>query len=228
MVPQYSPQEIAEYLSAFAEAIEIIWLKDELVDQTVARRAASGLAVLLEDPRPSVAITAGLYQSLLYEQAGRANRALEVLGPALREVPQQAAVVGFFSRLQRCRMLRDQDQPVAAWALLTLLQARCDQWFTDSQLSQAAQAAVLLAQVRLAVKLAGEVDGDQSRSGRRLVRSGSPADRPAIRAGCPLQPPRSAIGSGGADADRRNGKQRPPAGCLAIALRLYFSSNLLS
>lgn len=146
----YKFESIRNDLSAFADALALAWAEGEGEDDAQAvRAAASSLAVLLEDDRPGVAPAATLYQAVLYQRAGRSDRAMQVLDLALQPLPPDAASFAFFSRLLRCRYLARRGGHAVAWSLLLKLEERCQDWFDSPEARQEAMRAVAL--VRLEV-----------------------------------------------------------------------------
>jgi hypothetical protein len=135
-------------LSAFAEALAVAWADDQEDHALQAQQAASTLGILLEDERPAVAVTATLYQALLYQRADQAERALAVLDLAMGSLPVGGEAPAFFARVLRCRLLAQQGGYATAWALLLRLEERAYDWFETDQTRQEAARAVSL--VRLA------------------------------------------------------------------------------
>jgi hypothetical protein len=153
--PQSGPAEapsreglrsLHDELSAFAEALAVVWSSDDGDDHiTQVRRCASALGVLLEDERPGVAPAAAMYQALLYRRADRLDRALAVLDLATKPLPRGGQAWAFFSRLLRCRVLAHQGRHALAWSLLLKLEERALEWFEAAgQGEQAARAARLV------------------------------------------------------------------------------------
>lgn len=97
-----------------------------------------GLALYMDDPRGGVVEAARLWQGVGYRRAGRPDRALQVLRPAI--TPPTSRVVGLYARLERCRALADKGRFAAAIALALRLSGRVDAWFEqqDAQTRKAA------------------------------------------------------------------------------------------
>ncbi len=136
---------VHDSLLAFREAIGAVWSDetDEAVEGHI-RRAASALGVLLEDEDRGVASAAALYQALLYQRAGRLDRALSVLELAFKPLPDDQRPLAFLSRLLRCRMVAQQGRHAVAWALLLRLEERAHDWLGDSPRADEAARAVML------------------------------------------------------------------------------------
>ena len=139
-------QAIHRDLTAFADALALAWADAETEEaSSQARQAAGLLAVLLEDQRPQVAAAATLYQALLYQRAGRGERARVVLDVALQTLPDGGESLALFSRLLRCRSLAEDGAQVVAYSLLLRLEERCQEWFTlPDELAQASRAVALV------------------------------------------------------------------------------------
>ncbi len=143
---QWSRMNTLSGLSAFVAAFESIWQER---DSDEARReaisdAAYGLAVVLEDRRKDVALTARLWQAYLNAQIGKLARATELLPEAMSK-PEKPMGVGTYARILRCRYSAGPEggYPVAI-ALLARLEERCLQWFRDDPRAYPAQRAAAL------------------------------------------------------------------------------------
>ncbi|MCH7814791.1 MAG: hypothetical protein IID40_12315, partial [Planctomycetes bacterium] len=137
-------------LTAFANALGAAWAEasdQERVDRI--RKAASSLAILLEDDRPAVAAAAVMYQAYLLGQLERYDRALSVLALALEPIDAEAPAFTFYARLLRCRYLARQGGFAVAWSLLLRLEERCHDWFESRESREEAIRTVAL--IRLQV-----------------------------------------------------------------------------
>lgn len=135
-------------LRAFAEAFASLWPTPEVKKETrraALRRAASDIAVVLEDDRPGVAAGAQLWQAYLYAQSDRLPRAIDLL-PAALSKPPNGDVFGFYARLLRCRYVaREHGGFAAAAALLARIEKRGADWFeAESDQEAASRAAALV------------------------------------------------------------------------------------
>lgn len=101
------------------------------------RRAASGLAPLIEDRNRAVSAAATLWQACLRSNDSDRARALSVLAPPLADPAPGSMPYAFFARLLRCRLIAERGRdgkddhdpsPVAALALLMQIEERCDEW----------------------------------------------------------------------------------------------------
>jgi tetratricopeptide (TPR) repeat protein len=133
-------QECIELLRAFATLFRALGsvpttgpAHDELLS------ACGGLAGYFEDPRTGISEAAKLWQGVAYRRAGKPERALQVLRPAL-SVPASRRL-GFWARLERCRALADRGDFAAALALGLRLSARVDAWFEEEDQTTRRQAA---------------------------------------------------------------------------------------
>jgi len=119
-----------ETLKAFAQAIRAYLTAEADADPArTARRAASGLSVLLEDDNPQVAAAAAFWQACLRATDPDPTPALAVLDPAVIDPPPGSLRFGFFSRLLRCRVLAARGGSAAALALLLQVEERANDWF---------------------------------------------------------------------------------------------------
>ncbi|MCP4251032.1 MAG: hypothetical protein GY778_28680 [bacterium] len=126
--------EIHRDLTAFANALAAAWAEGSDPDRVGRiRKAASSLAVLLEDDRPAVAGAAVMYQAYLLGQLERYDRALSVLDLALQPIVDEAPAFTFYARLLRCRYLARQGGFAVAWSLLLRVEERCHDWFDSPE-----------------------------------------------------------------------------------------------
>jgi tetratricopeptide (TPR) repeat protein len=128
---QLSIKERAELLDTFGKlframtnsSMEAALSRDALLD------ACGDLAGYFDDPNDAVVESAKFWQGAAYRRAGRADRALAVLRPAI--AAPEARRLGLLGRLQRCLALGDKQNYDAAIALCLKLEARVDAWFED-------------------------------------------------------------------------------------------------
>ena len=133
-------------LKAFAQALRAFLVKEADVDPArAARRAASGLSVILEDDNPQIAAAAAFWQACLRAMEPDPTPALELLDSAIVDPPPDAPRYGFLSRLLRCRQLAARGGPAVALALLMQVEERADDWFkTESDRADATRACAYL------------------------------------------------------------------------------------
>lgn len=86
--------------------------------------ACIAVSMYLDDPNRGVAESAKLWQGVAYRRAGRAERTLQLLWPAIGDLSSNR--VDFFARVERCRSLTDKGQYVAALALAVKLEEHLD------------------------------------------------------------------------------------------------------
>ena len=91
--------------------------------------ACVGLAVFVDDPNPGIAQSAKLWQGVAYRQAGRPDRTLNLLLPAIASL--RSSRVDFFIRLERCRALSNKRLFIAALSLVMKLEKRVNVWLAS-------------------------------------------------------------------------------------------------
>lgn len=122
--------EELDCLRAFAEMFAALAVDPDSDD--ASRRltdACIGLALYADDPREQIVESAKLWQAVAYRRACKPDRALQVLRPVLGA--PSARIIGFYSRVIRCRALADRRNHAAAIALALRLGHRADVWFND-------------------------------------------------------------------------------------------------
>jgi hypothetical protein len=121
-------------LRAFADS-QRAYLSSSAAAETAShrRRAASAIAPLLEDSDKQVASAARMWQAALRASEDDSAPALYILEPALMEPSPGSLPYAFFSRLLRCRLIAARGGSAAALALLTQIEERANDWFTDAQ-----------------------------------------------------------------------------------------------
>ena len=139
-----------ETLQAFASGLRAYLLPGS----NESRRAASGLAPLIEDRNRAVSAAATLWQACLRSSDSEPDRALSVLAPPLANPAPGSMPYAFFARLLRCRLIAERGgegkddhgpSPTAALALLMQIEERCDEWLADAvQRDNAMRAAQLV------------------------------------------------------------------------------------
>ncbi|MBX3396074.1 MAG: hypothetical protein KF841_11975 [Phycisphaerae bacterium] len=87
--------------------------------------AGVGVSTYLDDPNAAVAQSARLWQGVAYRRAGRPDRSLQILWPAIGSLSSNR--LDFFARVERCRALADQKRYVAALALAVKLEEHLDE-----------------------------------------------------------------------------------------------------
>jgi len=117
-------------LKAFEQALRAFLVIAADVDPSrAARRAASGLSVIVEDGNPRIAAAAAFWQACLRAMEPDPTPALDILDRAIVDLPTEAPRYGFFSRLLRCRLVAARGGSAAALALLMLVEERAGDWF---------------------------------------------------------------------------------------------------
>lgn len=133
-------------LKAFAQAIRAYLVTEADGDPSrAARRAASGLSIVLEDDNPQIAAAAEYWQACLRSMEPDPAPALDILDRATSDLPNDAPRFGFFSRLLRCHLVAARGGPAAALALLMQVEERADEWFkVDTDRAEAIRACAWL------------------------------------------------------------------------------------
>jgi hypothetical protein len=108
--------------------------------------ACDGLAAYLDDSDLGIVESARLWQAVAYRRAGKADRALQILRPAL--TPPSRARIGFWNRIQRCRALADRGEHAAAISLSLQLSTRVGAWLDDEPPAARRQAVQTIDQLR--------------------------------------------------------------------------------
>ncbi len=141
--------EVADALGRFVPQREVVRTARAGDAQEAARRAASRLAVLLEDDRPQVAAAAALWQASLRARESDPSRAMSVLGLVLSRPRQGTLPFAFFARLLRCRILASRGGHAVALALLTQLEDRSDIWMAREADRTNALRAITLVEIQV-------------------------------------------------------------------------------
>ncbi len=133
-------------LNAFLGALHVFLLPQEHDNVARAlRRAASGLAPLLERAEPDIVAAAALWYAMLRAGEKSKRSALSVLDPVLKGRPTAGTNFAFYGRLLRCRLIADRSSPPTALALLLQLEDMLGDWFEeDESQGQAARSLLLL------------------------------------------------------------------------------------
>jgi len=117
-------------LKAFAQALRAYLAIEADGDPSrAARRAASGLSIILEDDNPQIAAAAAFWQACLRAMEPDPTPSLDILDRAIVDLPTDAPRFSFFSRLLRCRLVAARGGPAAALALLMQVEERANDWF---------------------------------------------------------------------------------------------------
>ncbi|MCB9856734.1 MAG: hypothetical protein H6818_13725 [Phycisphaerales bacterium] len=120
-----------EMLRAFGQVFRAIAADDESdASKEALMSACVELAIYADDPDDRVVAAAKLWQAAAYRRAGRADRTLQMMRPALGAGIGSAAE--FYGRLERCHALADAGQFVAAIALVTKIEGKIDDWMIES------------------------------------------------------------------------------------------------
>ena len=136
-----------DMLRAFAKMFAVLGQEGDV--EAVRRKltdACIGLATYVDDANAGVVESAKLWQGAAYRRAGRPNRALQLLVPAL--APSTSSRVDFLTRIERCRALADSGSYVAALSLALKLADATEAWFEDDDQAVRKKAADTLRWVR--------------------------------------------------------------------------------
>ncbi len=139
-------QDRLDMLRAFADLFAALGAADGSQRATAQLTdACIGLAVFVDDANLGIAESAKLWQGVAYRRAGRADRTLNLLRPAIGSL--RSSRVDFFMRMERCRALVDRGHFVAAQSLAMRLEKRVNVWLIkedDSARKRAADCLRLL------------------------------------------------------------------------------------
>ena len=139
-------QDRVDMLRAFADLFAALGAADGSQRATARLTdACIGLAVFVDDANLGIAESAKLWQGVAYRRAGRADRTLNLLRPAIGSL--RSSRVDFFTRMERCRALTDEGRFVAAQSLAMRLEKRVNTWLVkedDSARKRAADGLRLL------------------------------------------------------------------------------------
>ena len=116
----------AETIGAFVDLFKNVELASGDAAQEIWRKAARGLAVARESQDAEVASAAQLWQAFALEQAGKRDRALEVLPDALAK-PEHLPY-DLMSRLLRIRLVAESGQYAASVSLLSRAETSLKNW----------------------------------------------------------------------------------------------------
>lgn len=120
-----------QMLRAFAETFRAIADND---DSEASRKALTSacveLAIYTDDEDEGIAAAATLWQAAAYRRAGRADRTLQMMWPALGR--SDGSIIDYFGRLERCRALADAERYVAAITLSIKIEGKVDEWMIDT------------------------------------------------------------------------------------------------
>ena len=110
-----------DMLRAFADTFAALAVADgsSKANQKLTE-ASVGLAIYADDPEPGIVESAKLWQGVAYRAAGRPDRALRLLRPALGSLSSNRA--DLMARMERCRALADRGQFIAAISLAMKLE----------------------------------------------------------------------------------------------------------
>lgn len=142
-----SLQAQADVLLAFARLFSALG-KDPLDPKTkeALLDACNDLAPYLDEADAGLVESARLWQAVAYRRAGRAERALQLLRPALAS--PSSARLGLWFRIERCRALADRGQYAAAVSLAQQLASRTASWLSDETPGVRASAAQTIDRLR--------------------------------------------------------------------------------
>ncbi len=139
--------ERVELLRAFAATFSAL-ASDDGSDAAAARLtdACIGLSAFVDEPRLELVESVKLWQAVAYRRAGRPDRALRLLRPALGRL--SFTRVDVLSRMLRCRILADRGMYPAALSLAQKLGKWTDVWPGDEGKQLAPRAAASLRLLR--------------------------------------------------------------------------------
>lgn len=128
---QHELTDRRDMLAAFAGLFDAMAELDASSDKSVVRLidACIGVSAYLDDPNPGVAESAKLWQSVAYRRAGRPDRSLQILWPAIGRL--SSSRIDFFARIERCRSLADRGLYVSALALAMKLEEHRHDWLSN-------------------------------------------------------------------------------------------------
>lgn len=123
--------QMSDTVAAFVELFGAVRLGPDTDEATAEtwRKAGRGLAVARESLEPQVAAAAQLWQAYALDRAGRRERALEVLAPALAK-PEELPY-DLLSRLLRMRLVADSGEYAAAVGLLARMEWALNDWMDN-------------------------------------------------------------------------------------------------
>lgn len=137
-------------LKALLKALHVLLVPDDHEDVARAmRRAASGLAPLLERTEPDIVAAAALWYATLRADEKNKDAALSVLSPALQSRPSAGIPFAFYARVLRCRLIADRSSPPTALALLLQLEDMLDDWFDDDATRDQASRSLVLVRAHI-------------------------------------------------------------------------------
>ena len=127
---QQALRERIDMLRAFATTFRAIAANDESdASKSALMTACVELAIYTDDADRQIATSAKLWQAAAYRRAGRADRTLQMMWPALAR--NDGSIADFFARLERCRALSDAGRHVASATLAIKIEGRIDEWLSD-------------------------------------------------------------------------------------------------
>ncbi|HNQ21477.1 MAG TPA: hypothetical protein PKK06_00100 [Phycisphaerae bacterium] len=161
-----------EVLAAFAQALEAMVAADlrQDADGSRRRRAASGLAPLLEQAEPGVSSAALLYSAVLRADEDR-DRVLTLLDLPLKTPASKDLPYALYTRLLRCRLLAEGGGHAAALALLFQLEEHCPNWLSDAAAGADAVRTVALGQLQMLADWHSRLSKPDQEDARRWCRS---------------------------------------------------------
>lgn len=141
--------EKLDIVSDFARAVTQFALsKAGQAESSEMTKAASGLSLWLDDDRAEIADAALLWQSMLYREQGKIDRALALL--PLPVTPVNNSTARYYARLERCAILAAQGRTALALALMLKMEERCSIWFADERRGEHAFCTITWLRLRIA------------------------------------------------------------------------------
>lgn len=130
LLPETPEHEDVEMLRDFGVAVKQFALsRAGRADKAALAQSASNLAIWLDDDRHDIPPSAILWQCLLYQEAGRQDRALETI-PAVH-TPVEGNPAAFYSRILRCQIHAQGGRHSLALALILRMEEHCGGWFAE-------------------------------------------------------------------------------------------------
>ncbi|MCA9254663.1 MAG: hypothetical protein KDA33_03455 [Phycisphaerales bacterium] len=122
-----SQKRRVELLRAFLQVFQAIVAADgSEASNDALMSACVELAIYTDNANDEIVSAAKLWQAAAYRRAGRSDRTLQMMRPALGRSNGVAA--DFYARIERCYALADAGQFVGALALAAKIDGRIDEW----------------------------------------------------------------------------------------------------
>ncbi|HPF40031.1 MAG TPA: hypothetical protein P5081_03790 [Phycisphaerae bacterium] len=126
-----SQKRRVELLRAFLQVFQAIAAADgSEASNDALMSACVELAIYTDNANDEIVSAAKLWQSAAYRRAGRADRTLQMMRPALGR--SNGVASDFYARIERCHALADAGQFVGAIALAAKIDGRIDEWMIEA------------------------------------------------------------------------------------------------